>query len=145
DRKLLEQAEDAILIRGAREHNLRGVSVDVPRRKITAVTGLSGSGKSTLAFDVLFREGQRRYLDTLSPYARQFVARGERPDVEAVTGVPPTVAIEQRTSRYGRMSTVATVVELHPYLRVLYANAGTPHCPDCDVAIEPETEEALAK
>jgi excinuclease ABC subunit A len=136
---------EAILVQGAHEHNLRGVSVDIPRRKVTAITGLSGSGKSTLAFDVLFREGQRRYLDTLSPYARQFVARGERPNVDAVLGVPPSVAIEQRTSRYGRLSTVATVVELHPYLRVLYANAGIAHCPKCRVAIEPETEDALAK
>ncbi|HZU97703.1 MAG TPA: ATP-binding cassette domain-containing protein, partial [Planctomycetota bacterium] len=137
--------EDAIHIRGAREHNLKGVSISIPRRALTVVSGLSGSGKSTLAFDVLFREGQRRYLDTLSPYARQFVARGERPDVDEIAGVPPTVAIEQRTSRYGRMSTVATVVELHPWLRVLYANAGEAHCPACQVAIAPETVDALAR
>ncbi len=136
---------DAIRVRGAREHNLKAVDLDLPRRSLTVVTGPSGSGKSTLAFDVLFREGQRRYLDTLSPYARQFVARGERPEVDALTGVPPTVAIEQRTSRYGRMSTVATVVELHPWLRVLYANAGVAHCPRCRVAIAPETVDSLAK
>jgi excinuclease ABC subunit A len=145
DPALLEASRDAILIRGAREHNLQAVSVDVPRRALTVVTGLSGSGKSTLAFDVLFREGQRRYLDTLSPYARQFVARGERPEVDSLVGVPPTVAIEQRTSSYGRMSTVGTVVELHPYLRVLYANAGTAHCPACQVPIAPETLDSLAK
>ncbi len=107
------------------------------------ITGVSGSGKSTLAFDILFAEGQRRYLEILNAYARQFVQPATRPDVDAVSGVPPTVAIEQRTSRGGRKSTVATMTEIYHFLRLLFVKLGTQHCPDCDVPIQPQSREAI--
>jgi excinuclease ABC subunit A len=132
-----------IVIRHAREHNLKGVSVRIPRDRFTVVTGVSGSGKSTLAFDILFSEGQRRYLESLNAYARQFVQPASRPDVDSVTGVPPTVAIEQRSSRGGRKSTVATMTEIYHFLRLLFARLGTQHCPACGVPIEPQTVEAI--
>ena len=107
------------------------------------VTGISGSGKSTLAFDILFAEGQRRYLESLNAYARQFVQPATRPDVDAIFGIPPTVAIEQRTSRGGRKSTVATVTEIYHFLRLLFVKLGTQYCPDCDIPIQPQTREAI--
>ncbi len=134
----------AIEIHNAREHNLRSIDVSVPRDRFTVVTGVSGSGKSTLAFDVLFAEGQRRYLESLNAYARQFVQPAARPDVDAIFGIPPTVAIEQRTSRGGRKSTVATLTEVYHFLRVLYVKLGTQFCPQCDVAIEPQSTDAIA-
>ncbi|MEM1059331.1 MAG: excinuclease ABC subunit UvrA, partial [Verrucomicrobiota bacterium] len=121
---------NAISIRGARHHNLKGLSLDIALDEMTVLTGLSGSGKSTLAFDLLFAEGQRRYLDSLNAYARQFVEQLEKPDVDAVTGIPPAVAIEQRLTRGGRKSTVATVTEVHQFLRLLYAKLGQAHDPD---------------
>jgi excinuclease ABC subunit A len=136
-------ADAMIRVHHAREHNLKNVAVRIPRGRFTVVTGVSGSGKSTLAFDILFAEGQRRYLESLNAYARQFVEPASRPDVDAVTGLPPTVAIEQRTSRGGRKSTVATMAELHHFLRLLYARLGTQHCPDCGLPIEPLSEDAL--
>ncbi len=120
----------------AREHNLRDVSVDIPHGKLTVVTGPSGSGKSSLAFDVVFAEGQRRFLETLTPYARQFLPTLPRPDVSRVEGVPPAVALEQRMTRAGSKSTVATVTEVAHYLRLLYAKLGVPHCPDHDLPIQ---------
>ena len=139
------RAREAPVIRvhHAREHNLKNVEVRIPRDRFTVVTGVSGSGKSTLAFDILFAEGQRRYLESLNAYARQFVEPASRPDVDAVTGLPPTVAIEQRTSRGGRKSTVATMTELHHFLRLLYVRLGVQHCPDCDVPIEPRSQDAV--
>ncbi len=134
----------AIAVRRAREHNLRDLSVRIPRNRFTVITGVSGSGKSTLAFDILFAEGQRRYLESLNAYARQFVQPASRPDVDAVTGIPPTVAIEQRTSRGGRKSTVATLTEIYPYLRLLFVKLGTAHCPDCEVPIAPQSPAAIA-
>jgi len=134
----------AIRIHNAREHNLRSVDVDIPREKFTVITGVSGSGKSTLAFDILFAEGQRRYLESLNAYARQFVQPASRPDVDHIFGIPPTVAIEQRTSRGGRKSTVATLTELYHFLRLLYVKLGTQYCPDCDVAIQPQSFDAIA-
>src|SRR5690606_3367459 len=110
-------------------HNLRDVSVDIPHGALSVVTGPSGSGKSSLVFDVLFAEGQRRFLETLTPYARQFLPTMPKPDVDAVTCVPPSVALEQRTSRAGANSTVATVTEMAHYLRLLFAKLGEPHCP----------------
>ena len=133
-----------ILIRHAREHNLKGVDVTIPRDRFTVITGVSGSGKSTVAFDILFNEGQRRYLESLNAYARQFVQPAARPEVDAVSGVPPTVAIEQRTSRGGRKSTVATQTEIAHFLRLLYARLGTQFCPACDVPIRPQSPEAIA-
>ena len=114
-----------------------------PTSKLTVITGVSGSGKSTLAFDILFDEGQRRYLESLNAYARQFVQPAARADVDAVFGIPPTVAIEQRTSRGGHKSTVGTLTEIHHYLRLLYVKLGTQHCPDCDLPIRPQTREAI--
>jgi excinuclease ABC subunit A len=137
-------ARDAIVVHKAREHNLRDVDVSIPRDGMTVVTGVSGSGKSTLAFDIVFAEGQRRYLESLNAYARQFVQPAGRPDVDAIYGIPPTVAIEQRTSRGGRKSTVGTLTEVHHFLRLLYVKLGTQHCPDCAVAIEPQTPDAIA-
>ena len=113
----------SIVIHNAREHNLRNIDVTIPREAFTVVTGVSGSGKSTLAFDIIFNEGQRRYLESLNAYARQFVQPAARPDVDAIYGIPPTVAIEQRTSRGGRKSTVATLTEIYHFLRLLYVRS----------------------
>ncbi|MCP5471059.1 MAG: excinuclease ABC subunit UvrA [Sinobacteraceae bacterium] len=134
---------DAVVIHNAREHNLRGIDVEIPHEKFTVLTGVSGSGKSTLAFDILFNEGQRRYLESLNAYARQFVQPASRPEVDAIFGIPPTVAIEQRTSRGGRKSTVATLTEVYHFLRLLYVKLGTQHCPDCDLPIEPQSPAAI--
>lgn len=128
---LAVHASTDIVVEGAREHNLKDLTVRVPREKLVVVSGPSGSGKSTLAFDVIFAEGQRRFLETLSPYARQYLPQMPRPDVDRVTGVPPTVALEQRITRGGANSTVATVTEVAHYLRLLWAKAGQLHCPDC--------------
>ena len=135
---------DAIRILHAREHNLKNVSVDIPRRGFTVLTGPSGSGKSTLAFDIVFNEGQRRYLESLNAYARQFVQPTARPDVDAIHGIPPTVAIEQRTSRGGRKSTVGTLTEVYHFLRLLWMKLGTQHCPKDGVPIEPQTIDGIA-
>ena len=136
-------ANGAIAISGARHHNLKNVEVDIPRDRFVVVTGLSGSGKSTLAFDIVFAEGQRRYMESLSAYARQFLQPLSRPDVDSVRGVPPTVAIEQRVTRGGHNSTVATVTEVHHYLRLLYAKIGVQHCPTCDLRITSQTGEQI--
>ncbi|HWS76227.1 MAG TPA: excinuclease ABC subunit A, partial [Quisquiliibacterium sp.] len=141
---LRDRARDSIFVHHAREHNLKGIDVEVPRDKLTVITGVSGSGKSTLAFDVIFGEGQRRYLESLNAYARQFVQPSSRPDVDGVFGIPPTVAIEQRTSRGGRKSTVATLTEIYHFLRLLYVKLGQQHCPDCGVKIEPQSFDAIA-
>ena len=133
-----------IRIHNAREHNLQSIDVEIPRQRFSVITGVSGSGKSTLAFDILFAEGQRRYLESLNAYARQFVQVASRPDVDAIYGIPPTVAIEQRTSRGGRKSTVGTLTEIHHFLRLLFVKLGTQHCPECDVPIEPQSEDAIA-
>jgi len=133
----------AIEILHAREHNLKNVTVDIPRGKFTVITGVSGSGKSTVAFDILFNEGQRRYLESLNAYARQFVQPAARADVDAIFGIPPTVAIEQRTSRGGRKSTVATLTEVYHFLRLLFVKLGTQYCPDCRVPVQPQTAESI--
>ena len=140
------QSAMSIEIRNAREHNLKNVNVEIPRDKFTVITGVSGSGKSTLAFDILFNEGQRRYLESLNAYARAIVQPAGKPDVDAIFGIPPTVAIEQRTSRGGRKSTVATMTEIHHFLRLLYVKLGTQYCPDCNVAVEPQnTDQIVAR
>ena len=134
----------AIEIVGAREHNLKNVDVNLGLNQFTVITGVSGSGKSTLAFDILFAEGQRRYLESLNAYARQFVQPSSRPDVDAIFGIPPTVAIEQRTSRGGHKSTVATLTEIYHFLRLLFVKLGVQYCPACDARIEPQTADAIA-
>ena len=127
----------------AREHNLKNISVKIPHDKFTVITGVSGSGKSTLAFDILFNEGQRRYLESLNAYARAIVQPAGKPDVDAIFGIPPTVAIEQRTSRGGRKSTVATMTEIHHFLRLLYMKLGTQMCPTCHVSVEPQSADQI--
>ena len=134
-----------ISVLGAREHNLQALSVDIPRDKLTVVTGLSGSGKSTLAFDIIFKEGQRRYLESFNAYARSIVQPAGRPDVDAVLGIPPTVAIEQRTSRGGVKSTVATMTELYPFLRVLFVKLGVQTCPNCGTEVAPQSPASIVE
>ena len=119
-----------ISIRGAKEHNLKSVDLDLPRDRLIVVTGLSGSGKSSLAFDTIYAEGQRRYVESLSAYARQFLGQMEKPNVEHIEGLPPTIAIEQRQAGHNPRSTVATTTEIYDYLRLLYARAGRAHCPE---------------
>jgi excinuclease ABC subunit A len=123
--------KDAIIIRGARQHNLKNIDLEIPRNRLTVITGLSGSGKSTLAFDTLYAEGQRRYVESLSAYARQFLERLEKPDVDVIEGLSPAIAIEQKTASHNPRSTVGTVTEIYDYLRLLYARVGQPHCPRC--------------
>ncbi len=125
-----------IVVRGARQHNLKDITVRIPRDRLVVITGLSGSGKSTLAFDTIYAEGQRRYVESLSAYARQFLERMDKPDVESIEGLSPAIAIEQKTTSKNPRSTVATVTEIYDYLRLLYARAGTPHCPQCDRPIK---------
>lgn len=140
----LKSESNEIVIHRAREHNLKNVDIHIPREKFTVITGISGSGKSTVAFDLLFSEGQRRYLESLNAYARQFVQPAARPDIDGMSGIPPTVAIEQRTSRGGQKSTVATMTEIHHFLRLLIVKLGTQYCPECDVSIEPQSPEAIS-
>ncbi|PYK49475.1 MAG: excinuclease ABC subunit A, partial [Verrucomicrobia bacterium] len=135
----------AIHVHGAREHNLKNIDVQIPREQLVVITGLSGSGKSTLAFDILFAEGQRRFLDSMSPYARQFVEQLEKPDVDLVSGLPPSVAIEQRVTRGGGKSTVATVTEVYHFLRLLFAKTGTQFCPDCDLPVAKQSVASIVK
>jgi excinuclease ABC subunit A len=129
-------AEDALIIRGAREHNLRNIDVTIPRNKLTVITGLSGSGKSSLAFDTIYAEGQRRYVESLSAYARQFLGLMEKPDVDSIEGLSPAISIEQKTAGHNPRSTVGTVTEVYDYLRLLWARAGIPHCPNCSRPVQ---------
>ncbi len=119
-----------IRIRGAHTHNLKNINLDLPRDKLIVITGLSGSGKSSLAFDTLYAEGQRRYVESLSAYARQFLQLMEKPDVDLIEGLSPAISIEQKATSHNPRSTVGTVTEIHDYLRLLYARVGTPYCPD---------------
>ncbi|MCF8061865.1 MAG: excinuclease ABC subunit UvrA [Deltaproteobacteria bacterium] len=132
-----------IKIRGARVHNLKNISLDIPRNRLVVVTGLSGSGKSSLAFDTLYAEGQRRYVESLSAYARQFLERMDKPDVDAIEGLSPAVSIEQRSRNTNPRSTVATATEIHDYLRLLFARTGTPHCPECGLPISSQTVQQM--
>jgi len=132
-----------ITVRGARQHNLRNVNVSIPRNTLTVVTGLSGSGKSSLAFDTIYAEGQRRYVETLSAYARQFLDQMERPDVDAIDGLSPAISIEQKTTSRSPRSTVGTITEIYDYLRLLYASVGQPHCPNCGLPITRQTAEQI--
>ena len=134
---------DMISIRGAREHNLKGIDLDIPRNRLVVVTGVSGSGKSTLAFDTLFAEGQRRYVESLSAYARQFLEQMDKPDVDTIEGLSPAISIEQKTTSKNPRSTVATVTEIYDYLRLLYASIGVPECPDCHLPIQGQTTQQM--
>ncbi len=136
---------DALVVRGAREHNLRNISVTIPRDKLTVVTGLSGSGKSSLAFDTIYAEGQRRYVESLSAYARQFLGLMEKPDVDAIEGLSPAISIEQKSAGHNPRSTVGTVTEVYDYLRLLYARTGTPHCPNCGRAVQQQSPTQIAE
>ncbi len=122
---------DKIFIKGAREHNLKNIDVEIPRDKFVVITGLSGSGKSSLAFDTIYAEGQRRYVESLSSYARQFLGQMEKPDVDYIEGLSPAISIDQKTTSRNPRSTVGTVTEIYDYLRLLYARIGIPHCPKC--------------
>ena len=126
-----------ITVRGARQHNLKNISVEIPRNTLTVITGLSGSGKSSLAFDTIYAEGQRRYVETLSAYARQFLDQMERPDVDSIDGLSPAISIEQKTTSRSPRSTVGTITEIYDYLRLLYASVGVPHCPQLRQAHQP--------
>ncbi|MBI2678918.1 MAG: excinuclease ABC subunit UvrA [Candidatus Koribacter versatilis] len=132
-----------ITVRGARQHNLKNVSVEIPRNSLTVITGLSGSGKSSLAFDTIYAEGQRRYVETLSAYARQFLDQMERPDVDSIDGLSPAISIEQKTTSRSPRSTVGTITEIYDYLRLLYATVGAPHCPQCGRPISRQTAEQI--
>ncbi|MEK7073607.1 MAG: excinuclease ABC subunit UvrA [Patescibacteria group bacterium] len=137
--------KQVIAVRGARVHNLKNISVDIPKNALVVVTGLSGSGKSSLAFDTIFAEGQRRYMESLSSYARQFLELQSRPDVDEITGLSPTIAIDQRTVSQNPRSTVGTITEMYDYLRLLFARAGTPHCPRCDAAVHCQTVDEIVE
>lgn len=145
DPPLITEQPALITLRGARHHNLKNISLDIPRDELVVISGLSGSGKSTLAFDILFAEGQRRFLDSMSAYARQFAEQLEKPEIDQLQGLPPTVAIEQRVSQGGGKSTVATVTELWNFIRLLYSKLGTIYCPDCQVPVEKQSIAAIEK
>ena len=128
--------QDKIIIRGAREHNLKNVDLEIPRDQLIVMTGLSGSGKSSLAFDTIYGDGQRRYMESLSSYARQFLGQMEKPDVDSIDGLSPAISIDQKTTSKNPRSTVGTVTEIYDYLRLLYARIGIPHCPVCGREIQ---------
>jgi len=132
-----------IVVRGAREHNLRDVTVGLPRGRLVCLSGVSGSGKSSLAFDTLYAEGQRRYVESLSTFARQFLGQLPRPDVDSVTGLSPSISIAQKSAGTNPRSTVATMTEIHDFLRVLYARVGTAHCPECDAVLEAQPRDQI--
>jgi len=136
--------KNALVIRGAREHNLKNIHLTIPREKLVIITGLSGSGKSSLAFDTIYAEGQRRYVESLSAYARQFLGLMEKPDVDSIEGLSPAISIEQRTTAKNPRSTVGTVTEIYDYLRLLFARIGVPHCPVCGRKIERQTVQQIA-
>ena len=130
---------DKIEVRGARTHNLKNINIELPRNKLVVITGLSGSGKSSLAFDTLYAEGQRRYVESLSAYARQFLSMMEKPDVDHIAGLSPAISIEQKSTSHNPRSTVGTITEIYDYLRLLFARVGEPKCPDHDVALNAQT------
>ncbi len=132
-------AENTIRIRGARVHNLKNIDLDIPRDKLVVMTGLSGSGKSSLAFDTIYAEGQRRYVESLSSYARQFLGQMDKPDVDEISGLSPAISIDQKTTSRNPRSTVGTVTEIYDYLRLLYARIGVPHCPKCGKEIHQQS------
>ena len=132
-------AQEKIIIRGARVHNLKNINVEIPRNRLVVVTGVSGSGKSSLAFDTIYAEGQRRYVESLSAYARQFLGQMDKPDVDYIEGLSPAISIDQKTISRNPRSTVGTITEIYDYLRLLYARVGRPHCPHCGISIAQQT------
>src|SRR6204780_2903564 len=136
---------EEITVSGARQHNLKNISVRIPRNTLTVVTGLSGSGKSSLAFDTIYAEGQRRYVETLSTYARQFLDQIEPPDVDSIDGLSPSISIEQKTTSRSPRSTVGTITEIYDYLRLLFASIGVPHCPKCGRPISRQSAEQIVQ
>ncbi len=134
-----------IVIRGARQHNLKNINLEIPRNALTVITGLSGSGKSSLAFDTIYAEGQRRYVESLSAYARQFLDQMERPEVDSIEGLSPAIAIEQKTTTRSPRSTVGTITEIYDYLRVVYSSIGTPHCPNCGLPISRQSTDQIVR
>src|SRR5438874_2254517 len=135
--------QDKIVIRGAREHNLKNIDVTIPRDQLVVITGLSGSGKSSLAFDTIFAEGQRRYVESLSAYARQFLDKMEKPDVDHIDGLSPAISIDQKGTSHNPRSTVGTVTEIYDYMRLLYARIGHPHCPKCGREVSRQTVQQI--
>src|SRR5687767_4620594 len=136
-------SSDTIRVVGARVHNLKNITVEIPRDKLVVITGLSGSGKSSLAFDTIFAEGQRRYVESLSAYARQFLGQMHKPDVDHIEGLSPAVSIDQKSASRNPRSTVGTVTEIYDYMRILFARAGVPHCPNCGKPIQRQTVEQI--
>ena len=132
-----------IVIKGAKEHNLKNISLEIPKDKFIVITGLSGSGKSSLAFDTIYAEGQRRYVESLSAYARQFLDLMEKPDVDVIEGLSPAISIEQKTGSRNPRSTVGTITEIHDYLRLLYSSIGKPHCWECNEPIDKQSPEQI--
>src|SRR6201993_1248135 len=139
----MPQVPDRVIVRNARQHNLKGITVELPRRALTVVTGPSGSGKSSLAFDTLYAEGQRRYIESLSPYAKQFLERMPKPLVDAIEGIAPAVAIEQKNPTTSSRSTVGTATEIYDFLRLLWARVGTPYCVACGQQVKADTVEEV--
>lgn len=136
-------SKNSIYVKGAREHNLKNVDVRIPRDQLVVITGLSGSGKSSLAFDTIYAEGQRRYVESLSSYARQFLGQMEKPNVEYIEGLSPAISIDQKTTSRNPRSTVGTVTEIYDYLRLLFARIGIPHCPICGIEISPQSVDQI--
>lgn len=136
--------DGSIIVRGARQHNLKNIDVVIPRNKLVVVTGLSGSGKSSLAFDTIYAEGQRRYVESLSAYARQFLGQMDKPDVDSIEGLSPAISIDQKGAGHNPRSTVGTITEIYDYLRLLFARVGKPHCPKCGRPISVQTVDQMA-
>ncbi|HEY8532151.1 MAG TPA: hypothetical protein VIL08_07870, partial [Limnochorda sp.] len=136
-------SQEKIIIRGARQHNLKGIDLEIPRNRLVVFTGPSGSGKSSLAFDTIYAEGQRRYVESLSAYARQFLGQMDKPDVDFIEGLSPAISIDQKSTSHNPRSTVGTVTEIYDYLRLLYARIGQPYCPNCHIPITSQTVEQI--
>src|SRR5882672_7733497 len=135
---------DKIIVKGAREHNLKNIDIEIPKNKLVILTGLSGSGKSSLAFDTIYAEGQRRYVESLSSYARQFLGTMKKPDVDHIDGLSPAISIDQKSTSHNPRSTVGTVTEIYDYMRLLFARVGHPHCPICGREISHQTPQQIA-
>ena len=145
EKQLNERGDEKIIVKGARTHNLKNITVEMPRNKMVAITGLSGSGKSSLAFDTIFAEGQRRYVESLSSYARQFLRQMQKPDVDEITGLSPAISIDQKSRSNNPRSTVGTVTEIYDYLRLLFARVGKPYCYECEKPISQKSASSICR